>query len=541
VLGKFDTGATVTMVLYDPATESIISLTAGTCNEIASTGVFRWYSSDIIIQPVSRTVYLWIMSDGTMSQYGKIEIGGYPDDILNAVGSIGSGTGAALNYAAQACNVSGAIKGIGFVGVQSSGTYLSTYADDGIKHQITHSGNAIDIVYSFNIGAGRNASKAVLKGYLLSSNDTITVQAYNGSTWDTRAIINGQNTSTNITKDIALLQNHTGTGTEAGWVYLRFVCSGMTSPVLYIDELLVAGANIGLTVGYLEGAVWIDSIKGEAGTTAFVHGTADNPVASLTDALAICTAIGLSKLKVAPGTLITLSTNSDSWIFSGGGKVDLNGQSIADSNFEGLYTISGIGIGDDIFIENCGIGNVTLEHCYLSNCRMKGTFTTVAGDVYFIMNCRDCNESDDVQTFVYSAGAKIMLRNWAGGVKITNMSAGDELILDGAGRLIIDGSCTGGSITIRGNFPLPTGYSDFIEAGGSISQTARFATDQIMADEQGVTDLRKYHRCEQIIDPDEDTLTLKDEDGNVLMVFDCYLDKDGLVSGTDGIKRMVPR
>lgn len=61
------------------------------------------------------------------------------------------------------------------------------------------------------------------------------------------------------------------------------------------------------------------------------------------------------------------------------------------------------------------------------------------------------------------------------------MANGDELILDGYGRLVIDASCTGGSIVIRGNFPAPTGATgDTFGTTGTINQVARYATDQVL-------------------------------------------------------------
>src|SRR4030066_1265625 len=60
------------------------------------------------------------------------------------------------------------------------------------------------------------------------------------------------------------------------------------------------------------------------------------------------------------------------------------------------------------------------------------------------------------------------------------MQARTEFIIDGAGRLIINPSCSGGSITIRGHFPEPTGLAAFLLAGGTYTDNARWAEDQRM-------------------------------------------------------------
>lgn len=88
VLAKFDTGSTVTLTLYKLSDSSSVTLTSGSMTEIGSTGVFKWNSSDITTQPTSYTEYLWIATDGTLNQYGKVVLGGYPDTIATTVGTI---------------------------------------------------------------------------------------------------------------------------------------------------------------------------------------------------------------------------------------------------------------------------------------------------------------------------------------------------------------------------------------------------------------------------------------------------------------------
>lgn len=81
ILGKFDTGSTVTIDLYDLSDESSVTLTSDSCNEVGSTGVFIWSTSNITTQPTTLKEYLWIMSDGTVTSYGKVVLGGYPEDV----------------------------------------------------------------------------------------------------------------------------------------------------------------------------------------------------------------------------------------------------------------------------------------------------------------------------------------------------------------------------------------------------------------------------------------------------------------------------
>ena len=81
VLGKFDSGDTVTISLYDISTGAAVAFTSGSCSEIGATGVFGWAVSNIQTAPEEFTEYLWVMSNGTISSYGKLSLGGYLDHV----------------------------------------------------------------------------------------------------------------------------------------------------------------------------------------------------------------------------------------------------------------------------------------------------------------------------------------------------------------------------------------------------------------------------------------------------------------------------
>lgn len=85
ILGKFDTGDTVTISLYDLSDNSSEPLSNNECVPIGSTGVFKWNSSNIQTAPAGFVEFLWIMDNGTYKQYGKIVLGGYPDSLLTDI------------------------------------------------------------------------------------------------------------------------------------------------------------------------------------------------------------------------------------------------------------------------------------------------------------------------------------------------------------------------------------------------------------------------------------------------------------------------
>ena len=96
ILSKFPTGATVTIALYLVSDESAVTLTSNSCNEISTTGVFKWNTSNITTQPTALTEYLWVATDGVSSQYGKLLL--TVDDVWTAstLASYGADTMAEL-------------------------------------------------------------------------------------------------------------------------------------------------------------------------------------------------------------------------------------------------------------------------------------------------------------------------------------------------------------------------------------------------------------------------------------------------------------
>jgi len=365
-----------------------------------------------------------------------------------SVDSIGSGTGAALNFAATGDNTGGALKGVSFVGSQAL-TYAATAAEDASRHAITDSGGTpdIDIVYSFNIGAGRNAAKVVWKG-LVSAGDTVTVQAYNGSTWDTRATIPATGT-TNVTKDISLLATHTGTGADAGLVYIRFVATGQTAILLSTDELLVAGVSVGLTVGYDDGAIWIDTNTGTAGTSAYIHGTADKPVSTLADAVTLAAAVGVRRYRLVGNSTITLTSAHANWYFRGG-TIALGSQSVDGSVFDNCV-MSGICTGA-ILVHNAELNGVSGFTGDIRNSVLRGTIAPAAGATRFILCGSAGPATGYAPTMSLAAGnITVGMRGYFGKMTVTNCTASDILSFDcPAGELILDATDTAGEIRLRG-------------------------------------------------------------------------------------------
>lgn len=262
-----------------------------------------------------------------------------------------------------------------------------------------------------------------------------------------------------------------------------------------IDEVLI-GATHNVTnslgrrireldeqIGYEGGAIWIDTVNGVAGTTVGENGTVNNPVDSITDALALAVAIGITRLRVASGSSITLVAALEGYeIYNFNWTLALGGQSVSGSCIGGA-AVSGIctGVIAPDFID-CQFGNATLPPSHLVRCSFSGTITAGSAGSFFLENCYSAVAGTSAPTFDFGSGlnaSNVNFRHYSGGVEIQNMGAGSgsyNMSLEGFGQLIINANCSATStVAIRGNFTVTD------NAGGAItlSDDARIDVDQV--------------------------------------------------------------
>ena len=346
------------------------------------------------------------------------------DSIASAISAIGSGTGAALNFAVVEDNASAPIKSVTAVGTQI-GTYANTLADDGTTHQIASVGNAIDWVYGFSCGTARSASKFVCRGNMSAIGDTVTVQAYNFDTlsWVTRTTISG---AAKTLRDVPLLSGHTGTGTDEGKVYIRFLFAEGDAGTLVIDEAYVQAQQSGSLVGYVDG-IEVDTLTGTAGTAPYVNGTKDNPVLTWADALTLSALTAIKQFKIHGGSSITLTADSSNVEIIGSAyDLDLNGQIITNAHIIGARVV-GIGINTSTapVFEYCGMGAVTLGPSRLYQCgigRASGAFTAGSAGQFVLVDCFSLVPGSGTPTLAFNSlggTTGINNRGWKGGATYT--------------------------------------------------------------------------------------------------------------------------
>jgi hypothetical protein len=235
--------------------------------------------------------------------------------------------------------------------------------------------------------------------------------------------------------------------------------------------------------GYEGGFIYIDTVGGTAGSDSFVNGTVDNPVDNITDLNILSAALNINSFKVTSGSLLTFAAAQEKQSFIGESwTLALGGQSVSGSFFHGA-AVSGICTGAiKPKFEDCEVNGTTMPPGHFDKCGFNGTMITgSAGDFFFADGCHSSIAGTGTPVFDYGAAigaTNFNFRGYHGGIKLLNMLTGDNFSHDGDGQIIIDASCTGGTMRIAGHQIL-TGADAFETAGGIISDDARFAIDQL--------------------------------------------------------------
>lgn len=375
------------------------------------------------------------------------------------VGTIGTGEGAALNFIATADNSGGTIDpgSTAFVGVETN-NYTDTALENGTRHQVADSGNAIDVVYKFSVGGGRTASRLTIHGYATGNNDDLSIRAWDhvGAAWDVIGTFQGLNSAVNRTIIDALLSRHTGSGSELGNVYIRLDGTSLSSSAdVNIDQILVAGVSVGQTVGYANGQIWVDTVAGTAGTENFVNGTADNPVLTWADALTLSTSLGLKNFHIANGSTITLTAAGaanftlvgDNWT------LDLAGRAAAGAHFSGA-NVSGVVTGSGVAFEHGRIGTITVgDDTHFDGVALEaGTITLPAGSAAFSHCYHDAADLPILDFGTGVGSTTVHMHGYNGGIALHNFgdNGTDVMHLDGEGRVDINSNSAGGTLNVRG-------------------------------------------------------------------------------------------
>lgn len=491
VFGRFASGDTVTLVLYAIPAGTVVPITSGSCTPLASPNadVFVWSSLNIITPPTSYTEYYWVMDNGAdVQRSGKLALHGFPDELpasvdaeLTSTHGVGSWqqttvVGAALN---EVPNASSTLT----TGSTVTGDYSETAELDGTYWQILDAAGALDMYFEFLIDADGVPNSVSHQGRLSGLGDDLDVFAWNwvGAAWEQVGTLLGKNAPGDELTTWSLFSQHVGAGANLGKVRVRFyAAAGLTTANFYSDQVVLSYAITGRSVGYADGAIWVDTLNGTAGATPFINGVADKPVDSWADALTLSSLLGIKRFHVAGGSSIALTANSDYYQILGAEySLALAGQSIASAMIVGA-TVSGISAGSGARFIDCRIGTVSLTECGMGRCAITSAITLLSAGTYMLEGCFSAVAGTSTPTIDFGAAVgntNVNFRHWSGGIEVLNMgvTGTDNMSLEGDGQVVLNANCAGGTLAIRGNFTITD------NAGGAvtISDDARYDVQQV--------------------------------------------------------------
>ena len=84
IIGRFGTGDTVTITIYDLSDDSVV-VSSVSMSEVASTGYFKYQFNP---SPTTLKEYFYVMTNSIEEHSGKIILGGFPDDIKDDTSKI---------------------------------------------------------------------------------------------------------------------------------------------------------------------------------------------------------------------------------------------------------------------------------------------------------------------------------------------------------------------------------------------------------------------------------------------------------------------
>jgi len=410
------------------------------------------------------------------SQYDTTGLAGDTFPATQAqIGNISSGT-AATNTTADSATVT--------TGSETN-TYADTAALDGTSHVLSAVGNVIDFYYEFDVGANGVPSGVLWEGYAASQGDTYAIYAWNWTgtpAWEQIGTKSGVNGTSIVAEAYSLTTAHVGTGADDGKVRVRIQSSDGTA--YGTDRILCSFATVYRSAGYSDGAIWVDTNNGSAGTVDYVNGTSDNPCSTWAAAKTLSASLGIKKFNIVNGSSVTMDASCDNFTFVGYDyTLALGGQSFENAHIYEAH-VSGTGTAGSgaIHFHTCCVGAVSLGKSHFHNCGFDNTVTATAATTYIFDNC--FNSADGSAAPVFDFGAAVGNthvggRNWHGGVEIANLGATgtDVFSITGAGSLIIASTCSAGTIKVAGLFTI----TDNVGGGfsGTLTEDARYDAGQI--------------------------------------------------------------
>jgi len=200
------------------------------------------------------------------------------------------------------------------------------------------------------------------------------------------------------------------------------------------------------------GGVTVDLVNGTAGTT-YPTGTPRQPVDNFTDAITIANARGFGTLFIVGDATIDTGLDFTGMVFIGESKtksvltVDA-AANVTRSEFVDA-TVTGTLDGEAKLLD-CVIQTLNFINGFVEQCVLEGTITLGGSEEAHFLDCWSGVPGAGTPTIdMGGSGQALALRNYNGGIKLTNKNGSDAVSVDlNSGQVILDSATFAGTGTI---------------------------------------------------------------------------------------------
>ncbi len=207
-------------------------------------------------------------------------------------------------------------------------------------------------------------------------------------------------------------------------------------------------------------SVNVNATNEYASGTAYPSGNMQYPVDNIPNAVFIAWDKGLDTLQLRGNHSLVLGDNPTNLKLRGQNKILTILHVDADADVLrcefSRMTISGTLDGDSI-IEKCSIKGLNYVNGEVINCTLQEEPIVLGGskEARFIDCYSGVSGTDTSKIDMNGTGQSLLMRNFSGGTRILNRTGSDPVSLDFlSGHCIIDSTCTGDAITVRGTCKL---------------------------------------------------------------------------------------
>lgn len=225
------------------------------------------------------------------------------------------------------------------------------------------------------------------------------------------------------------------------------ITSSSSATLQEIEAIEYGSFNNGITIDVING---VDSI-------VFPAGTPQLPCKTLLNVSDIASERGFKTIYIIGDiTLTGIPTGIlVDYVFVGQGlrasTVTIDDIQCDSCTFENCEIVGNFSDSSKIIVRNCDIGNVTNIKMDAYNCELSGTITLANSTSTNFYSCVDAIPGTGTPTIDVNDCLSLGLWQYSGGVQINNMTLATNVSVNfSSGRLILDSTCTNGSVIVRG-------------------------------------------------------------------------------------------